>query len=73
MKSKNTKKSIKSKVSIVLDCVPKDIEQRKNNLRILYDVCNEIFDDPKCFYTKEEIEELKNNPQKQKELNIKFI
>ena len=70
---KVNKIDIKPKVTIVLDCVPQNIEERKRNIRQFYDVCNEIINDPSCFYTKEEIEELKNNPIKQKELNVKFI
>lgn len=70
---KVNKPEVKPKVTIVLDCIPKNIEERKNNIKQFYDVCNEVIDDPSCFYTKEEIEELKNNPQKQKELNVKFI
>mgnify|MGYP006990316740 CR=1 FL=1 len=54
----------------VLDCVPTNIEERKNNIRKFYDVCNEVIDDPSCFYTEQEIEELKNNPKKQKEVNL---
>ena len=73
MKKENEKPEIKPKVTIVLDCVPTNIEERKNNIRKFYDVCNEVIDDPSCFYTEHEIEELKNNPKKQKELNIKFI
>lgn len=73
MKNKNDKQTIKPKVSIALDCIPKNIEERKNNIRQFYDVCNEVIEDPSCFYTKKEIEELKNNPKKQRELNIKFI
>ncbi len=73
MKKKEQKQEIKPVVKIVLDCVPTNIEERKRNLRHFYDVCNEVIDDPSCFYTQKEIEELKNNPQKQKELNIKFI
>lgn len=73
MKNKVNKQIIKPKVTISLDCVPKDIEERKNNIRLFYDVCNEVIDDPSCFYTREEIEELKNNPEKRKELDIKFI
>lgn len=73
MKAKENKQPIKPKVSIVLDCVPQNIEERKNNIRQFYDVCNEVIDDPSCFYTPEEIKELKNNPKKQKELNVKFI
>ncbi len=64
---------IKPKVSISLDCVPTNIEERKNNIKQFYDVCNEVITDPNCFYSKEEIEELKKNVQKQKEMNIKFI
>lgn len=70
---KKEKPIIKPKVSIVLDCVPTNPEERKNNIRKFYDVCNEVIDDPNCFYTKEEIEELKRNKVKQKELNINFI
>lgn len=73
MTKKKIKPEIKPKVTIVLDCVPTNIEERKNNIRKFYDVCNEVIDDPSCFYTPEEIEELKKNPQKQKELNVKFI
>lgn len=73
MKKENEKQEIKPKVTIVLDCVPTNIEERKNNIRKFYDVCNEVIDDPSYFYTEQEIEELKNNPKKQKELNIKFI
>lgn len=73
MKKKEQKQEIKPVVKIVLDCVPTNIEERKRNLRQFYDVCNEVIEDPSCFYTPKEIEELKNNPQKQKELNIKFI
>ena len=72
MKNKNEKSDIKPKVTIVLDCVPTNIEERKNNIRKFYDVCNEVIDDPSCFYTEQEIEELKNNPKKQKELNSKL-
>lgn len=67
------KQNIKPKVTIVLDCVPTNIEERKNNIKQFYDVCNEVIKDPSCFYTKKEIEELKNNPQKLKELNKNFI
>lgn len=70
---KKEKQEIKPRVSISLDCVPKNIEERKNNIRKFYDVCNEVIEDPSCFYTPKEIEELKNNPKKQKELNINFI
>lgn len=73
MEKEDKKQEIKPKVSIVLDCVPTNIEERKNNIRKFYDVCNEVIDDPSCFYTKQEIEELKHNSKKQKELNIKFI
>ncbi len=73
MKKGEEKQSIKPKVSIALDCVPQNIEERKNNIRQFYDVCNEVIDDPSCFFTKEEIEELKINPQKRKELNVNFI
>ena len=67
------KEKIRPIVTIERDCVPKDIESYKRNLKHVYDVCNEVIHDPSCFYTKEELEELKNNPEKQKELNIKFI
>ena len=70
---KVNKPEVKPKVTIVLDCIPKNIEERKNNIKQFYDVCNEVIKDPSCFYTKEEIEELKNNPQKLKELNKSFI
>ena len=70
---KVNKPDIKPKVTIVLDCVPTNIEERKNNIKQFYDVCNEVINDPSCFYTKEEIEELKRNPQKLKELNKSFI
>ena len=60
-------------VKICLDCVPTDIEEYKRNLKHFYDVCNKVIDDPSCFYTPEEIEEIKNSPEKQKELNIIFI
>ena len=65
MKKENEKQEIKPKVTIVLDCVPTNIEERKNNIRKFYDVCNEVIDDPSCFYKEQEIEELKNNPKKQ--------
>ena len=55
------------------DSVPKDIELYKNNLKIFYDVCNRVIKDKHCFYTQEEIEKLKKDEKKQKELNIKFI
>lgn len=70
---KVNKQDIKPKVTIVLDCVPTNIEERKNNIKKFFDVCNEVITDPSCFYTQEEIEELKNNSKKQKELKIKFI
>lgn len=56
---------------------PTDENEIKKSLKKFNDVCNEIFSDKKkykeLFYTDEEIEELKNNPQKCKELNITFI
>ena len=55
MKNKNTNIN----VSISLDCVPKDKEILKNNFTKLYDICNKVIDNPKCFYTKEEIERIK--------------
>lgn len=37
-------------------------EERKQRLTHLYDVCNEIFKDKQeCFYTKQEVEQLKKN------------
>lgn len=55
------------------DSVPKDLELYKNNLKIFYDVCNKVIKNKHCFYTQEEIQELKSDKKKQKELNIKFI
>ena len=57
--------------------VLKDKEQIKRNLKKFNDVCNEIFADKEkykdLFYSDEELQELHNNPQKCKELNIEFI
>ena len=53
MKNKNIS------VSISVDCVPKDKELLKYNLVKLYEVCNEVINNPKCFYTKKEIEQIK--------------
>lgn len=37
-------------------------EENKRRLKNLYDVCNEIFkDNPECFYTHEEVENLKKD------------
>ncbi len=60
-------------IEIRLDCVPKDIEERKRNLKHFYDVCNQIFKNKDCFYTPEEIEELKNNKELREKMNITFI
>jgi len=63
-------------VNIHDDYIPKDQEQYKKNLRYLYDTLNLVFKNKDCdnlFYTEEEIEELKDDPQKQKELNVTFI
>ena len=62
MKKENEKQEIKPKVTIVLDCVPTNIEERKNNIRKFYDVCNEVIDDPSCFYTEQEIEQYRLMP-----------
>lgn len=61
------------KVTRCFDCVPKDIELYKNNLKIFYDVCNKVIKNKNCFYTPEEIEELKKDEKKRKEANIVFI
>lgn len=63
----------KINVTRCFDTVPKDIELYKNNLKIFYDVCNKVIKNKHCFYTQEEIEEIKKDKAKQKELNIKFI
>lgn len=34
-----------------------------NDLRKLYDVCNEIFKDEKLFYSSEEVKKLKQNKE----------
>lgn len=56
---------------------PVDKAVIKNNLIHFNDVCNKIFADKikykKIFYTEKEIQELKNNPDKCKELNVEFI
>ena len=36
---------------------------KKEDLKRLYDICNEIFKKKECFYTKEEVEELKANKE----------
>ena len=63
----------KNNVTRCFDEIPKDIELYKNNLKIFYDVCNRVIKNKHCFYTQEEIAELKKDKSKQKELNIKFI
>lgn len=35
--------------------------QAKDNLKKLYDTCNRIFKDEKCFYTKEQVKKLKKD------------
>lgn len=49
--------------------IPKlTVEENRKRLIKFYDKCNEIFkDNPECFYTKEEVKKLKENP------NNKFI
>ena len=34
---------------------------KKEDLRMLYDVCNKIFTKKECFYTREEVKELKKD------------
>ncbi len=54
--------------------MPENKEEIKKNLIIFNDVCNRIFNGQKeLFYTEEEIENLKNNKELQKERNIEFI
>lgn len=54
--------------------MPENKEEIKRNLVIFNDVCNRIFNGQKeLFYTEEEIENLKNNKELQKERNIEFI
>ena len=54
--------------------MPENKEEIKKNLIIFNDVCNRIFNgQEELFYTEEEIENLKNNKELQKERNIEFI
>lgn len=36
---------------------------KKENLTLIYDICNKIFKNDSCFYTKDEVQKLKTNNQ----------
>lgn len=44
-----------------MDRVHRPEAPKKEDLKRLYDVCNKIFKKKECFYTKEEIKELKKD------------
>lgn len=44
-----------------MDRVYRPETPKKEDLKRLYDVCNKIFKKKECFYTKEEVKELKKN------------
>jgi hypothetical protein len=59
-----TKKINDITVNIHDDCIPKDKEEYKKNLKIFYDTINIIFRDKNkldLFYTEEELKKLKND------------
>lgn len=68
---KNNK--ILPKVTIELDCIPKSTSELKNNIYQLYNVCNEVIKNPKCFYTNEEVQKLKNSKKFQEQSNVEFL
>ena len=41
-----------------MDKVNRPSKPRKEDLKKLYDVCNEIFKKKECFYTKEEVKKI---------------
>ena len=54
--------------------MPENKEEIKKNLIIFNDVCNRIFNGQKeLFYTEEEIENLKNNKELQKEETLNLF
>ena len=60
----NTMKINNISVRIHDDYIPKDTQKYKDNLKIFYDTANLIFQDKDkkdLFYTKEELEKIKNN------------
>lgn len=44
-----------------MDRVHRPETPKKEDLKRLYDVCNKIFKKKECFYTKEEVKELKKD------------
>lgn len=44
-----------------MDKVFRPDEPKKEDLKNLYDVCNNIFKKKECFYTKEEVKKLKED------------
>ena len=42
-----------------MDKVNRPDKPKKDDLKKLYDVCNEVFKNKECFYTKEEFNEIK--------------
>ena len=44
-----------------MDRVYRPETPKKEDLKRLYDVCNKIFKKKECFYTKEEVKELKKD------------
>ena len=47
-----------------LDKINRPDRPSKIDLEKLYDVCNEIFKNESCFYTKEEFKEIKRKKEK---------
>lgn len=44
-----------------MDKVYRPNEVKREDLKRLYDVCNKLFKNEKCFYTKEEVKKLKED------------
>ncbi len=46
-----------------MDKIHKQDKPKKEDLIILYDICNKIFNKEECFYTKAEMKKIKENKQ----------
>ena len=44
-----------------MDKVNRPDKPKKDDLKKLYDICNEIFKNKECFYTKEDVKEIKKD------------
>lgn len=46
-----------------MDKINRPDKPKKEDLKTLYDICNEIFKNKECFYTKEEFKKIKKEKE----------